>query len=46
MTIPEILDAYRTLQEGVVHEEAAGRAREAGLEDVMDLRILKEHMSK
>ena len=31
------------MQEGVVHEEAARRAREAGLEVVMDLCILKEH---
>ena len=32
------------LQEGVVDEEAAARARGAGMEVVMDLCILKEHM--
>jgi len=31
------------LQEGVIHEEAAARARQAGLQVVMDLCILKEH---
>ena len=31
------------MQEGVVHEEAAQKAREAGLEVVMDRCILKEH---
>ena len=31
------------LQEGVIHEEAAARAREAGLVVVMDRCILKEH---
>jgi predicted CoA-binding protein len=31
------------MQEGVTHEEAANRAREAGLEVVMDRCILKEH---
>jgi predicted CoA-binding protein len=33
------------LQEGVVHHEAARRAREAGLEVVMDRCLLKEHMA-
>ena len=32
------------MQEGVLHEPAAGRAREAGLDVVMDRCILKEHM--
>ncbi|MGC1105979.1 MAG: CoA-binding protein [Candidatus Acidiferrales bacterium] len=31
------------LQEGVIHEEAAQRARDAGLFVVVDLCILKEH---
>lgn len=31
------------MQEGVVHEEAADKARQAGLEVVMDRCILKEH---
>lgn len=31
------------MQEGIVHEEAAARARAAGLEVVMDRCILKEH---
>ncbi|QWV94546.1 CoA-binding protein [Geomonas oryzisoli] len=32
------------MQEGVVHEDAARRAREAGLEVVMDRCMLKEHV--
>ena len=32
------------MQEGVVHEEAAQKARDAGLAVVMDRCILKEHM--
>ena len=31
------------MQEGVVHEEAAEKARQAGIFVVMDLCILKEH---
>jgi predicted CoA-binding protein len=49
--VPEIVDAAVRLkakaiwmQEGVVHEEAALRAREAGIPVVMDRCILKEHM--
>jgi len=48
--VPEIVEAAIRIgakgvwmQEGVVHEEAAARAREAGLEVVMDHCILKEH---
>lgn len=32
------------MQQGIVHEEAAKQARAAGLEVVMDLCILQEHM--
>jgi predicted CoA-binding protein len=32
------------MQEGVVHEEGAQKARDAGLTVVMDRCILKEHM--
>jgi len=31
------------MQEGVIHEQAAERARQAGLTVVMDRCILKEH---
>jgi predicted CoA-binding protein len=48
--VPEIVDAAIRIgakgvwmQEEVVHEEAARKAREAGLEVVMDRCILKEH---
>ena len=48
--VPEIVDAAVRkgaraiwMQEGVIHETAAARAREAGLEVVMDSCILKEH---
>jgi hypothetical protein len=48
--VPDIVDAAIRIgakgiwmQEGVVHEEAACKAREAGLEVVMDRCILKEH---
>ncbi|HEY4086102.1 MAG TPA: CoA-binding protein [Bryobacteraceae bacterium] len=48
--VPEIVDAAIRMgakcvwmQEGVIHEEAAARARAAGLEVVMNRCILKEH---
>jgi len=34
------------MQEGVIHSEAAERARQAGLTVVMDLCILKEHAKR
>jgi uncharacterized protein len=48
--VPEIVEAAIRkgakavwMQEGVIHEEAAGRARQAGLAVVMDRCILKDH---
>jgi len=48
--VPEIIDEAIQLkvpaiwlQEGVIHEEAAEKARQAGIFVVMDLCILKEH---
>ena len=48
--VPEIVDAAISIgagavwmQEGVIHEDAAAKARAAGLEVVMDRCILKEH---
>ena len=48
--VPEIVDAAIRIgargiwmQEGVIHEDAASKARLAGLEVVMDRCILKEH---
>lgn len=48
--VPEVVEAAIRvgakaiwMQEGVIHEEAAARARAAGLEVVMDRCILKEH---
>ena len=49
-TVPEIVDEalrlgipYLWLQEDVIHEEAAAKARAAGVKVVMDRCILKEH---
>ena len=51
--VPEIVDeAIRLkvpaiwLQEGVIHEEAAEKARKAGIFVVMDRCILKEHRAR
>jgi predicted CoA-binding protein len=48
--VPEIVEQaiqrkvpYLWLQEGIVHEEAAKRAREAVIKVVMDRCVLKEH---
>jgi len=48
--VPEIVDAAIRIgaravwmQEGVIHQEAAAKARAAGLEVVMERCILKEH---
>ena len=51
--VPDVVDAAIRrgakviwMQEGVIHEEAARRAREAGIEVVMDRCILKERMKE
>jgi uncharacterized protein len=51
--VPEIVDEVIRLklpalwlQEGVIHEEAAERARQAGVFVVMDRCILKEHRAR
>src|ERR1700748_3121172 len=51
--VPEIIDeAIRLkvpaiwLQEGVIHEQAAEKARKAGIQVVMDRSILKEHRAR
>jgi predicted CoA-binding protein len=51
--VPEVVDEAIALkipalwlQEGVVHEQAAGKARQAGIFVVMDRCILKEHRKR
>jgi predicted CoA-binding protein len=51
--VPEVVEAairkgakVMWMQEGVVHEQAAARARAAGLKVVMDRCILKEHAKR
>jgi predicted CoA-binding protein len=51
--VPEVVEAAIRksakvvwMQEGVIHDEAAGRARAAGLKVVMDRCILKEHTKR
>ncbi len=51
--MPEIVDAAIRIgaravwmQEGVTHQEAAKRARQAGLIVIMDRCILKEHRKR
>lgn len=52
-SVPEIVETAIAIgakaiwmQEGVIHEEAAARARAAGLAVVMDICILKEHAAR
>lgn len=51
--VPEVVEAAIRhhakviwMQEGVIHEDAARRAREAGLEVIQDRCILKEHAKR
>ncbi len=51
--VPEVVEAAILkgakviwMQEGVIHEEAARRARKAGLEVIQDRCILKEHAKR
>ena len=51
--VPEVVEAAIRkrakviwMQEGVIHEDAAARARQAGLAVIQDLCILKEHAKR